>query len=241
MGTAEGSGESAAIKKRRAESGGQRARILFPRIRSLAVDPRWLTWVKKLRALTQNGLAYEKDPFDIERYEEMREIVAEMAAAYTDGEPEEILGLFRAETGYATPKLDARGVVFKDDGILLVKELPDGLWALPGGWIDVGESPSEAVEREVREESGYEVRATKLLAVYDRNKHPHPSSSLHIYKLFFLCELVGGAPAKSIETDGAEFFPLDSIPELSIVKVTHEQIRRLFEHKDHPEWAADFD
>ncbi len=205
------------------------------------MNPKWLDWAQRLQASAQDGLAYCDNPHDRLRYESIRQIAAEIAAEHSGEEPERVLDLFSRETGYATPKLDVRGVVFRDDAILLVKELQDGLWTLPGGWLDVGESPSEAVEKEVREESGYEVRAVKLLAVYDRNKHGHPPLFHHIHKLFILCDLIGGEARTSIETGGAEFFREDEIPELSISRVTPAQITRMFEHSRHPEWPADFD
>jgi ADP-ribose pyrophosphatase YjhB (NUDIX family) len=132
-------------------------------------------------------------------------------------------------------------VVFRDGAILLVKERQDGLWALPGGWADVNESPSEAVVREVFEESGYQTRAIKLLALYDRRKHAHPPHLYHIYKLFFCCELLGGTPAPSLETEAVGFFQEHALPELSIMRVTPAQIARLFEHYRHPNWPTDFD
>lgn len=162
-------------------------------------------------------------------------------AAYTNAEPTYILDLFAKEKGYATPKIDVRGAVFRDDQVLLVLEHEDQKWTLPGGWVDVGEPPSEAVVREVFEESGYQTRVLKLAAVYDRNKHPHPPLVFHAYKLFFLCELTGGAPATSLETDAAEFFPVNHLPELSMGRVLPSQILRLYEHANHLDWATEFD
>jgi ADP-ribose pyrophosphatase YjhB (NUDIX family) len=166
-----------------------------------------------------------------------------MAAANTDGQVDEIYALFAGAKGYETPKVDVRGVVFRDDRILLVRELLDGgRWTLPGGWADVDDRPSEAVEREVWEESGYRVQAQKLLAVYDRRLHGHtPPSSWGIYKLFFLCSLIGGQPSASIETADAAFFAEGEIPELSLGRVTPVEIQRLFEHHRHPSWPTDFD
>ena len=171
----------------------------------------------------------------------MREIAIEMMADHSDLDTGTIRELFVRESGYATPKVDVRGIVFCDDKILLVKELRDGRWTLPGGWADVNDSPAEATVREIYEESGYHTRAVKMLACYDRNKHGHPFHTFHIYKLFFLCELAGGEPADSIETAGATFFAEDEIPELSLPRVTPEQIKRFFKHHRHPEWPTDFD
>ena len=207
------------------------------------MDPQWLLWARRLQALAQNGLTFANNPYDVERYHEIRQIAAEMMAAGADGEISRVLELFAAEIGYATPKVDTRGAIFQDDAILLVRELADGgRWTLPGGWADVNESPAEAVAREVFEESGYETAVVKLLAVYDRSKQGHlPPYPYHVYKLFFRCAIVGGAAAHSTETGGAEFFREHEIPELSLARVTPRQIARLFEHYRHPEWPTDFD
>jgi ADP-ribose pyrophosphatase YjhB (NUDIX family) len=200
-----------------------------------------LEWAQRLQAIAQSGLTYTQNPFEIERYDQVREIAAEVLAAHVDLSLDRIHDLYAGETGYATPKVDVRGVVFRDDAILLVKERRDGRWTLPGGWADVNDSPAEATVREVYEESGYRAQATKLLACYDRNKHGHGPSAFHIYKLFFQCELLGGAPTQSAETEGAAFFHRGKIPPLSLPRVTPAQIERFFEHSNHPEWPTDFD
>lgn len=205
------------------------------------MEPRWLEWSRGLQAIAQTGLTYARDPFDIERYEQIRELSAQILAHHTGLEINAALDILKTETGHATPKVDVRGAIFRNNQILLVRERMDGLWTLPGGWADVNESAAEATVREVREESGYETRAVKLLAVWDRRRHGHPPSRHHAYKLFFLCDLIGGAPATSIETTDAAFFPEDNFPELSAGRVTHTQIARLFEHHRNPDWPADFD
>jgi ADP-ribose pyrophosphatase YjhB (NUDIX family) len=206
------------------------------------MEPKWLDWAKRLQALSQNGLTYAKDPFDRERYEQIRHIAAEMLAEKADAKTEDVLDLFSREKDYATPKVDVRGVVFKDGRILLVKERSDGRWALPGGWADVGESPSESVEREAWEESGFQVKAKRLVAVYDRSKHPHkPLMHYHIYKLFFLCEITGGQATTSAETEQVEFFEEGDLPELSITKVLSEQIAKMFEYYRRDEMPTYFD
>ena len=205
-------------------------------------DPQWLQWSKRLMAIAQNGLTFAENPFDRERYEAVRAIAAEILSDHTGSDPSQIVDLFSREVGYATPKVDVRGVVFRDDTILLVKERADGLWTLPGGWADVNESPSEAVVREVFEESGYRTRATKLLAVLDRSKHPHvPSLPFHIYKLFILCELLGGEAVTSHETEAVAFFREHELPDFSLPRTTPEQVARLFEHRRCPEFPPDFD
>ncbi len=201
----------------------------------------WLERAQRLQAIAQNGLTFAKDPFDVERYEQIRSIAAEIVAAHTGMEEAAVVERFAAESGYATPRIDVRGVVFHAERILLVRERQDGLWTLPGGWADVGDSPREAVEREIYEESGYEARSTKLLMVYDRNRHGHPALLYHIYKLFIRCDLVGGAAHPTVETSEAGFFAEDEIPPLSLTRVVPSQIARLFEHLRHPDWPTDFD
>jgi ADP-ribose pyrophosphatase YjhB (NUDIX family) len=193
-----------------------------------------------LNAIAQNGLSFAHDPFDRERYTSVRDIAAEIMAAHTGVEMAVVRDFFAREEGYATPKVDVRGVVFREGTLLFVKEPDEGLWSLPGGWADVGESPREAVVREVFEEAGYAARAVKLLALYDRNKHPHPPYPHHAYKLFIRCELLSQVPVGSAEAE-ARFFGEDAMPELSVTRVTAEQIARLFEHFRHPDWPTDFD
>lgn len=199
--------------------------------------------MRKLQAVAQNGLAYAESPYDAERYGQVRRVAAEMAASGSGVPAEGVEGLFSEEAGYATPKLDVRALVLDGDGaVLLVREKEDGLWTLPGGWIDVGESPGRAAEREVEEESGYEVRAVRLLALWDRDRHPHPPLPFHVYKLCFLCELRGGDPLfSSTETEGVGFFPVDELPGLSLGRVMPAQVSRLVELAAEDGGAAEFD
>ncbi len=206
------------------------------------MEPKWLDWARRLAAVSQSGLHYCDNHYEIERYRAIGDIAAEMMGAGGDMEKVRFLELFSREAGYATPKVDVRGAAFRDDTILLVKESVDGLWTLPGGFADVGDSPAEAVERELLEESGFESRATKLCAVYDRNKHPHkPSFPFHLYKMFFLCEITGGEPRTSSETDAVEFFKENELPPLSQGRVLPKQIKRMFEYYRDPSLPTDFD
>ena len=205
-------------------------------------EPKWLRWSRKIQALSQSGLLYSDNEFDRERYHELSDLAAKMAAEECGMAGEEIKVLFDAQEGYATPRVDIRGVVFKNDSILLVRELMDGgRWTLPGGWVDVDEPPSLAVERELQEEAGVIARAKKLLAVYDRNLHGHPYYYFHIYKLFFLCDLLGETVASPLETSSPTFFRETEIPELSLGRVTPEEITRFFEHHRNPSLPTDFD
>ena len=204
---------------------------------------KWLKWARRLQAIAHSGLAYAKDPYDVERYEQVRRFAAEIAASQSETTADSINALFGGESGYATPKVDIRAVVLDEEGaVLLVREKEDGLWTLPGGWVDVGESPGESVEREVKEESGYEVRAIRLLALWDRDKHPHPPMPFHVYKIYFRCALMGGEPsATSTETEGVGFFSKDALPEFSLGRVTPQQIERLIELATEGEEPASFD
>jgi len=204
--------------------------------------PDWLTWARRLQAISQTGLTYCKDKFDIQRYQEVRQLATEMMAAGANApDADPIADIFAHQAGYATPKIDVRSAAFHDDSILLVRELEDGLWTLPGGWADVGEPPSLAALREVREESGYEVQITKLAAFFDRNLHDHPAHAFHCYKVFFIAKLVGGSAQNSNETADAQFFTENNVPRLSLPRVTPAQIALLFEHHRHPELPTSFD
>ncbi|HEV59160.1 MAG TPA: NUDIX domain-containing protein [Phycisphaerales bacterium] len=206
------------------------------------MEPRWAVWAKELAAVAQNGLTYTESAYERERYEKVRRIAAEILAAGGGGSPETVAALWQRERNYATPKVDVRGVIFRDDKILLVREALDGGWTLPGGWADPCQSPREAVEREILEESGFEARAERLLAVYDRARQGHtPIMPFHIYKLFILCRITGGAPAISHETLAVDFFAEDAIPSLSLSRTLPRQIHRMFEFYRDPTLPPDFD
>jgi ADP-ribose pyrophosphatase YjhB (NUDIX family) len=200
-----------------------------------------LGWARQVQAIAQNGLTFTHDPFDRERYTQLSALVTELLAAHLQLPQAAAQALWDGERGYATPKVDVRGGIFRGEEVLLVRERSDGCWTLPGGWVDVNDAPAAAVEREIREESGYRARAVKLAALVDKNRHPHPPGIYHIYKLFFVCELLGGSPAVSAETDAVDFFPLAALPELSRGRVLESQIVRLFEHWRQPALATDFD
>jgi ADP-ribose pyrophosphatase YjhB (NUDIX family) len=150
-----------------------------------------------------------------------------MAAAAGGEDVTELLALFAEESGYRTPKVDVRGVVLAADGLLLVREPAAEGWCLPGGWADVGETPSRAVEKEVGEEAGVDVRAVRPLGIFDRDFRGRLRWPAHVYKLYVLCERLGGEPpvADGLETEAAAFFPLDALPPLS-PKTPAEQLAR---------------
>jgi ADP-ribose pyrophosphatase YjhB (NUDIX family) len=207
------------------------------------MEPRWLLWSRELQAIAQTGLAFSRDEFDADRYRAIRRLASEIMADQTGTDTLRIEDLFAEQTGYATPKVDVRAAVFQGERILMVREtIDDGRWTLPGGWADVNQSPSECVVKEVREESGFEVVVRKLAAVYDRAKHPHtPPFPFHIYKMFFLCDIAGGAASTSIETSEVRFFDEVELPELSTSRVLGFQIRRMFDHLRDTALPTDFD
>lgn len=194
------------------------------------MEPKWLEWAKQLQSIAQAGLTYSKDMYDIERFEQIRDMSIDILSKYTDMDQTVIRELFANETGYATPKIDVRAVVFRDNKILMVRENMDGDWALPGGWGDIGLTPSEVVVKEVKEEAGFDVKATKLLGILDKKCHPHPPSPYHVYKIFIQCEIIGGQAEEGLETSAVDFFAEDELPPLSIARNTESQIKWAFKY-----------
>ena len=188
---------------------------------------KWLELIIEIQSLAQNGLAYTNNAYDIERYKRLRDISAEMLSMKTEISLEKVKDLFCNETGYQTPKLDTRAAIFKDNKILLTHE-NDGTWSLPGGWVDVLESIKSNTVKEVKEETGLDVLAKKLIAVQDRNQHNKPVYAYGVCKVFVLCDVVGGQFEKNIETTEIAYFSLDELPELSEAKNNKEQIEMCF-------------
>jgi ADP-ribose pyrophosphatase YjhB (NUDIX family) len=203
---------------------------------------KWIQWAGRLQAISQNGLHYAENAYDIERYQSIRQIAVEIMEAGSGAAQKKILDVFSDQAGHATPKVDVRGVVFTENKILLVKEKEDGGWTIPGGWADPDETPGEAAAREVFEESGFSVKPVRLLSVYDRTLHGHiPPHPFRIYKIFFLCDILGGEPKPSPETSDVAFFGQNEIPPLSLGRTTPSQINRFYEHLNRPDLPADFD
>ena len=209
------------------------------------MEPVWLVWARELQAIAQTGLTFATNGYDRERYTAIRSLAAQIMATQSDADFGRVEALFAEQAGYATPKLDVRGAIFDENArILLVREIADaGRWTMPGGWADVNQSPAESIIREVREEAGLEVRVRKLAAVYDRARHPHqPPHPFHVFKLFFICEVIGGTPEPGTETSEVAFFAENEIPgDLSLGRVVPHQIARMFEHARHRDLPTDFD
>jgi ADP-ribose pyrophosphatase YjhB (NUDIX family) len=203
----------------------------------------WLTWVRTLQAVSQAGLTYSDSLYERDRYAEVGRVAAEIAAAVAGLPRSAVARAFAADAGHPTPKVDVRGAVFRDGDVLLVRERVDGRWTLPGGWADPGDMPSATVEREVREESGYEVRATRFAALHERDHHTGPPIAFAVYKLFFLCELRAPEPvsAHDHEIEAVGWFDPRDPPPLSTGRVTAEQLALVARHHEDPGRPADFD
>ena len=200
----------------------------------------WLKWAIEIQSIAQCGLTYTKDVYDKERYEQLRNIAAEMLSYKTEIPVNKIKNLFCNEEGYQTPKLDTRAAIFKDGKILLVHE-KSGTWSLPGGWVDVLESIESNTIKEVKEEAGLDVIAKKIIAIQDRNKHNTPLYSYGVCKVFVQCDLIGGEFIENIETTEIGYFSLDNLPNLSNEKSNFEQIEMCFKAKEDENWIVVFD
>ena len=192
-------------------------------------SPKWLELARELYSISQSGLTYCKNEYDLDRYRRLQEMSAEMISSETGLQKENIMQAFSMQAGYATPKVDVRGAVFRDGKILLVQERADNNWAMPGGWADIGDMPSAMVEREVLEESGLQVRAAKVIALYDANR-VEPMEFFHAYKIIFLCELLGGELCTSFETLAVDFFDPTQLPPLSIERTNQQMIDEAIAH-----------
>lgn len=201
---------------------------------------RWLAWAVELQSLAQAGLTYGRDAFDLERYQRIRDISAEIMAHMAQLPLDTVKGLFCNESGYQTPKLETRAAIFEDGKILLVQE-NDGRWSLPGGWCDVNVSVAENTVKEVREEAGLEVSADRIIAVQDRAKHNLPAYPYGVCKVFVQCSVLGGRFRPNIETTQSRYFGPDELPELAGEKNNEEQVRMCFAALGAAHWVTLFD
>ncbi len=200
-------------------------------------NEKWLKWVVRLQSIAQAGITYCDNKYELERYEEIREIAAEMLSYKTEIPMEKVKELFCNETGYQTPKIDTRAAIFQDDKILLVKE-NNGTWSLPGGWADVNVSVKENTVKEVKEEAGLDVTADMVIAVQDREKHNLPVYAWKVCKIFVLCSVIGGAFQENIETTESKYFGYEELPLLAEEKNNKEQIQMCFEAYHSPDWKT---
>lgn len=173
--------------------------------------PKWMAWAREIQAISQTGLHYAENDFQVQRNTRLQEISAEIVSSYSDLEYSDLVNIFNQQIGYATPRIDVRGAVFRANELLLVRERLDGGWTMPGGWVDVGDTPSGAVEREVYEESGFKVKARKVIGVYDANR-TGPLEVFHAFKIVFLCDILSGEARTSDETSEVGFFSDGDLP-----------------------------
>jgi ADP-ribose pyrophosphatase YjhB (NUDIX family) len=202
--------------------------------------PQWFAWAQEIFSLSQSGLTYSGNEYDIERYKRLQEITAEMIASQSRISKESVLDSFSMQAGYITPKVDVRGAVMRDGKVLLIQERADGNWAMPGGWADLGNSPASVAEREVWEESGFRVKAEKVVAVIDANRI-EPLEFYHAYKIIFLCSLLDGDPRTSYETLAVDFFDPNHLPPLSVYRTNEAMLQEVFAHMSDPGRPTAFD
>ena len=203
-------------------------------------SPKWLEWAREIYSLSQSGITYSGNQYDIDRYRRLQEITAEMIASQSEMPKESVLESFAMQAGYITPKVDVRGAVVRENKILLIQERADNKWAMPGGWADLGNAPASVAEREVWEESGFRVKAEKVVAVIDANRI-QPMEFYHAYKIIFLCTLLDGEPRISYETLAVDFFDLNSLPPLSMYRTNENMLREVFAHVENPNRRTLFD
>jgi ADP-ribose pyrophosphatase YjhB (NUDIX family) len=202
--------------------------------------PKWLSWAREIFSLSQSGITYSGNQYDIERYKRLQEITAEIIASQSEIPKESVLDSFSMQAGYITPKVDVRGAVVRDGKILLIQEQADGKWAMPGGWADLGNTPASVAEREVWEESGFRVKAEKVVAVIDANRI-EPMEFYHAYKIIFLCTLLEGEPRTSHETLAVDFFDPAHLPPLSFYRTNEAMLQEVFAHVENPSRPTVFD
>lgn len=200
----------------------------------------WLCWAIEIQSLAQNGLAYSKNIYDLERYERLRSISAEMLSYKTAIPLEKVKNLFCYEEGYQTPKLDTRAAIFQQDKILLVQE-NDGMWSLPGGWVDVLETIYSNTIKEVKEEAGLDVQPEFIIAIHDQHKHNYPLFAYRVLKTFVMCKQLGGKFRANSETLAADYFTLENLPVINTEKNTQAQIEMCFQAYNSEHWQTQFD
>lgn len=189
-----------------------------------------LDLVKRLKSIADIGLVYAESDYSEERYQEVRQISLQLMAQISGTELKTLDNFFLPEKDYPTVKVDVRGFVLNEQNeILMAKERLDNKWTIPGGWADVGDTPSEAVLKEIKEETGYEAEVCRLLAIYDKRCHPHPPQPFYIYKLIFLCNITGGVQKHGYDMEAVGFFKINELPELSKDRILSSQLQQLYE------------
>lgn len=184
-------------------------------------------YLQRMIALTDTGLTFTKDPFDRERYEDLRGLLSEMLNQASDLDSEEVAEVLKPTSAYATPLMDVRAWIVEDEKICLVRGQGENDWALPGGFGEVGYSPIENILKEIEEETGFEAKVERLLAVFDTNRFQLQSKQYA--KFVFECKLLDGQFQKNQEIADLQFFAIDQLPVLSEKRITKEQIEILWQ------------
>lgn len=191
----------------------------------------------RLAALAQDGLTFAANDYETDRYGKIAGLAHELLSVLAERPVDALRLQLGEDRGYATPKVDVRGGVVDEAGrLLLMRERSDGQWSLPGGWAEPGDTPAEAVIREIREETGVPAEIVKLVAVWDRDRAGNPPPlPVAVFKLFFLCRAVGPAgPPDALETLDVGWFDLATLPPLSVGRVTRDQLARVLAHHRDP-------
>ena len=184
-------------------------------------------YLQRMIALTYTGLTFTKDPFDRERYEDLRGLLSELLNQASDLDSEEVAEVLKPTSAYATPLMDVRAWIIEDEKICLVRGQGENDWALPGGFGEVGYSPTENILKEIEEETGFEAKVERLLAVFDTNRFQLQSKQYA--KFVFECKLLDGQFQKNQEIADLQFFAIDQLPALSEKRITKEQIEILWQ------------
>ncbi|GEO11269.1 NUDIX hydrolase [Segetibacter aerophilus] len=184
--------------------------------------------LQRLKSLADIGLLYSKDEYDKERYLELQQIGWSLLSQFSNTSFEEVKAILPPAKDYPTAKVDIRGLMISENKkVLLVKESMDGKWSLPGGWGDIGYSPKETIVKEFKEETGLDVIPERLLAVFDKKMHAHPPQAFYVYKMVFLCKPKTIDISKGFDVLDVQYFPMDSLPELSQDRILESQIKLL--------------
>ena len=187
----------------------------------------FVKYLQRMIALTDTGLTFTKDPFDRERYEDLRSLLSEMLNQESDLDAEEVAEVLKPTSAYVTPLMDVRAWIVEDEKICLVRGQGENDWALPGGFGEVGYSPTENILKEIEEETGFEAKVERLLAVFDTNRFQLQSKQYA--KFIFECKLLDGQFQKNQEIADLQFFAIDQLPNLSEKRITKEQIEILWQ------------
>lgn len=196
----------------------------------------YLNTFKKIKALAETGLVYAQNGYEIERNQELLDLSQQLMSAIANEPIETFDRYYLPPKEYPTPKVDVRALILNEkDEILLAKEVMDGRWSIPGGWADIGFSPSEVVIKEVEEETGLHSEVERVLAIYDKRCHPHRPQPWYVYKIMFLCKVTGGELRGNFDIEEARWFALDNLPPLSEDRILESQIKELYHLAKHPE------